>query len=41
MDAAGNARIQMKVPSKGAPEIEFLDAEGKVIKIIRGDDASS
>lgn len=41
MDAAGNARIQVKVPSKGAPEIEFLDADGKVTKTIKGDDASS
>src|SRR5581483_521921 len=32
MDSAGNARIQVKVPSKGAPEIEFLDADGKVTK---------
>lgn len=41
MDTAGNARIQVKVPSKGAPEIEFLDADGKVTKTIKGDDASS
>lgn len=41
MDAAGNARIQVKVPSKGAPEIEFLDADGKVTKTIKGDNASS
>lgn len=37
MDAAGHARIQVKVPSKGTPEIEFLDAGGKVTKTIRGD----
>ncbi len=41
MDSAGNARIQVKVPSKGAPEIEFLDADGKVTKTIKGDNASS
>jgi len=39
MDAAGNERIQMKVPSDGRPEIEFLDAHGKVVKTIRGDNA--
>ena len=39
MDAAGNERIQMKVPSKGTPEIEFLDEGGKVTKTIRGDNA--
>lgn len=38
MDAAGNERIQMKVPPEGTPEIEFLDAGGKVTKTIRGDD---
>jgi hypothetical protein len=41
MDAAGNPRIQVTVPSKGTPEIEFLDARGKVTKTIRGDNASS
>ena len=40
MYAAGNERVQMKVPSDGTPEIEFLDAHGKVIKTIRGDTAS-
>lgn len=39
MDAAGNERIQMKVPSDGTPEIEFLDANGKVTRSIRGDGA--
>ena len=40
MDAGGNQRIQMKVASNGAAEIDFLDAEGKVARAIRGDDAS-
>jgi hypothetical protein len=40
MDAAGNKRIQMKVASKGSAEIDFLDANGKVIKTISGDNAS-
>lgn len=35
MDADGHARVQIKVPSKGAPEIEFLDESGKVTKTIR------
>jgi hypothetical protein len=39
MDAAGNKRIQMKVASKGTAEIDFLDANGKVIKTISGDNA--
>lgn len=39
MDATGNERIQMKVPSKGTPEIEFLDEGGKVTKTIRGNNA--
>lgn len=40
MDAAGNERIQMKVPSEGAPQIAFLDASGKVTKTISGDSTS-
>jgi hypothetical protein len=39
MDAAGNERIQMKVPSAGTAEIDFLDADGKVIRTIKGDTA--
>lgn len=39
MDAAGKERIQMKVPADGMPEINFLDADGKVIKTIKGDSA--
>jgi len=38
--AAAKKRIQMKVASDGAAEIDFLDANGKVIKAIRGDSAS-
>ena len=38
-DAKGNERIQMKVAPDGASEIDFLDANGKVIKAIRGDNA--
>jgi hypothetical protein len=37
MDAAGKARIEMKVPASGAPEIDFLDGDGKVVKAIKGD----
>jgi len=37
MDAAGNKRIQMKVASEGAAEIDFLDSNGKVLKTISGD----
>ncbi|NYE30320.1 hypothetical protein HDE78_003289 [Rhodanobacter sp. K2T2] len=40
MDGGGNKRIQMTVASDGAAEIDFLDANGKVIKAIRGDSAS-
>ena len=40
MDAVGNERIQMKVSSKGEAEIDFLDANGKVTKTIRGDHAA-
>jgi hypothetical protein len=39
MDAAGKERIQMKVPADGTPEINFLDADGKVVKAIKGDSA--
>lgn len=37
MDAAGNERIQLKVPPTGAPEIDLLDADGKVVKTIAAD----
>ena len=39
MDGAGKERIQMKVPAEGAPEIDFLDTDGKVVKAIKGDGA--
>ncbi len=29
----------MKVPAEGAPEIDFLDTDGKVVKAIKGDGA--
>jgi hypothetical protein len=41
MDAKGNERIQLKVPADGTPEINFLDAEGRVVKVIKGDAAAS
>jgi hypothetical protein len=41
MDAKGNERIQLKVPADGTPEINFLDADGKVVRVIKGDAAAS
>lgn len=38
MDAHGNKRILLKVTANGAAEMEFLDKNGKVVKVIRGDD---
>ncbi|MGA7437067.1 MAG: hypothetical protein WBW32_02935 [Luteibacter sp.] len=40
-DAAGHERIQMKVPPKGAPEIAFLDTDGKVVKTLSGEPVPS
>lgn len=37
MDARGKERIQLKVPADGTPEIDFLDADGKLIKVIKGE----
>ncbi|MDQ6647976.1 MAG: hypothetical protein M3Y93_12240 [Pseudomonadota bacterium] len=38
MDAAGKKRIMLKVAANGGAKMEFLDNEGNVIKVIRGDD---
>jgi len=40
MDAGGNERIKMKVAPNGAAEIDFLDANGEVVKAIRAQDSS-
>ena len=38
MDAAGNKRIVLKVAANGDAKMEFLDKDGHVAKVIRGDD---
>jgi hypothetical protein len=38
MDAVGNERIVLKVARDGAAEIDFLNEDGKVVKVVRGDD---
>ena len=40
MDAAGHKRIMLKVAANGAAEMVFLDKDGNVVKVIRGDDAA-
>jgi len=37
MDALGNKRILLKVPANGEAEMDFLDKNGKVIKVFRGE----
>jgi hypothetical protein len=38
MDALGNKRVLLKVPANGEAEMDFLDKDGKVIKVFRGED---
>lgn len=38
MDALGKQRILLKVPSNGAAEMDFLDKDGNVVKVFRGED---
>lgn len=38
MDALGKQRILLKVPANGEAEMDFLNKDGKVVKVFRGED---